>query len=129
MHGNTAFAPARQDIERSRREVRRVEQRLDAASVQLLGRLVSRKHETLILGRILVPELRSLAIEGTRAATHVSTTFKPSLSSQSTRNDTHLFGSPNKLCKLNSTVPILYTALHLSFRISRQMRPLMSTLG
>lgn len=40
-----------------------------------------------------------------------------------------LFGSPSRLCRLSNTVCVLSTADHLSFKISRQMRPLKSTFG
>ncbi len=42
---------------------------------------------------------------------------------------TYLLGSPKRLCKLNSTLDTLYTALHLSFKMSKQILPEKSTLG
>ena len=43
--------------------------------------------------------------------------------------ETYLLGSPSKLCKLRRTVWILYAAVHLSFKISKQILPEKSTLG
>lgn len=42
----------------------------ETCSIQLLRRLVTRKHEALELFHVLVPQIRSLAIERTRAITH-----------------------------------------------------------
>ena len=81
MNGNAASGPGRQGIEGSHRGVegRRVESRLETASVQLLGRLVSREHETLVLGGILLPELGSLAVERTRTTQTTLALFPQSL--------------------------------------------------
>lgn len=54
---------------------------------------------------------------------------KPANNKLQKLKQTYLFGSPSRLCKLNSTLWTLYTALHLSLRISRHIRPLKSTLG
>jgi hypothetical protein len=40
---------------------------LDSGRIELLGRLVARKHLTLVLGRVFLPEVCSLAVEGAGA--------------------------------------------------------------
>lgn len=37
------------------------------SSVEFFGRLMAGENKTLVLGRVLVPKLRSLAVERTRA--------------------------------------------------------------
>lgn len=85
-------------------------------------------NKTLIFLFVRIPKLSSLGVERARAVKNVS-----HLDHNHTKNkrlkETYLLGSPSKLCKLNRTLCTLYTALHLSFRISKQMRPEKSTLG
>jgi hypothetical protein len=84
----------------------------DSSSVELLGRLVSCQNVLLELDHVLVPELRSLAIERGRTISIVSQVYlflHILLLLLPFQNGiyTHLFGSPSKLCRLNSTLPIL----------------------
>ena len=79
---------------------------------------------------VFIPELSRLTIEWARTVNaRVSYTVQRLEEKKRRVWLAHLFGSPNKLCKLNNTVPVLSTALHLSFKISRQILPFMSTLG
>lgn len=71
---------------------------------------------------VLVPELCSLAVQ--RGCTMYS-----QYGQWKVTRHAHLFGSPSKLCKLKSTVWILYAAVHLSFKMSKQILPEKSTLG
>lgn len=84
---------------------------------------VSCQNKAFVLFLVRVPELSSLGVKGTRA-----TTGQP-LNLFRAIIGTYLLGSPSRLCKLNRTLCTLYTALHLSFKISKQMRPEKSTLG
>lgn len=97
---------------------------------------MSGQHQPLELGRIFVPQLGRLPIQRTCAVQplrqHSSTStlhFSLSFLCGFVRETTYLFGSPNRLCRLSKTLCTLYTALHLSLRMSRQIRPEKSTLG
>jgi hypothetical protein len=85
--------------------------RRSRSGIQFLGSLVARKNEALIFRWILVPELCSLAVERARAVVLLVQSQSLVLSFLSPIVDlagtTHLLGSPNRLCKLNSTVVIL----------------------
>lgn len=97
------------------------------------------KDQPLVLLWIFIPQLCCLSVERTRAiaslAIHSYTTsYSPLLTPFSPliphkMGTTYLFGSPNKLCRLTSTVPTFITALHLSLSISRHILPEKSTLG
>lgn len=88
---------------------------------------MSGKDMALELFWIAIPELCGLAVQRAR------TVFKSLLVSDSRtayqKGVTYLLGSPSRLCRLRSTFCTLYTALHWSFNISKQIRPEKSTLG
>lgn len=77
------------------------------SGVKLLGCLVTGENEALVLGGILLPKFSSLAVERTRADHCQHTNSYELLTSQNRPKYTYLFGSPNRLCKLNKTVPML----------------------
>lgn len=86
---------------------------------------MSSQYKTLVFFLIGIPKLSGLSIERTRTRD----TWLAVAQLVSEKKKTYLFGSPNKLCKLSNTLWTLYTALHFSLRISRQMRPEKSTFG
>lgn len=89
----------------------------------LLDILVTGQDLALELLRILVPKLRGLTVQRRSTASVRTRSYLGSV------DGAYLFGSPSKLCRLRSTVWMLYAAVHLSFRMSKQIRPEKSKLG
>jgi len=73
---------------------------------------------------VAVPQLGGLAVQRRRAGI-VSGCYPR----ERAAGGSYLLGSPSRLCRLRRTVWMLYAAVHLSLRMSRQMRPEKSTLG
>lgn len=100
--------------------------------LQFTWLLMPRVHFALELGLVPVPEQSCFAVQRRRTVQyHISSRI-----TQSGKVSTYLFGSPSRLCMLNNTLSVLSAALHApsfpapaGFKMSRQMRPLMSTLG
>lgn len=92
----------------------------------LIGKItVSCKNMPLELRHVVVPQLCSLTVQRTRA----SEVSVRSSTSTFLHHETHLFGSPNKLCKLSNTLLTSILAAHFSFKMSRQILPEKSMLG
>lgn len=98
--------------------------------LEILDVAVSSKHMLFEFLLVCVPKLCSLGIQRTRTIIKQVNNREPLSQNRIPMGaTTHLLGSPSKLCKLSNTLWTLYTALHLSFRISKQIRPEKSTLG
>lgn len=96
--------------------------KINSQLLHVLHVTMSSEDETFVFFLVRIPELRCLSVQWARTA-HISKNHTQMTSKS------HLFGSPNRLCKLSRTLCTLYTALHLSRRMSRQMRPEKSTFG
>lgn len=87
--------------------------------------LMTGEHLALIFRRVGLVQLRSFIVQRARARYNCQFWVIANL----VRSCSYLFGSPNRLCRLSNTVCTLYTALHLSFKMSRHIRPLKSMFG
>ena len=85
---------------------------------------VATKNLLLELLHVFIPKVGCLAVQG-----WCTIHYKPLMFTGYGLKRTYLFGSPSKLCKLKSTVWMLYAAVHLSFKMSKHILPEKSTLG